>query len=106
MGAEPISIAGVTRQQLTLLAAEVSLTGKEWKKHPTVTGPDCILGMDFLRSGHFKDPEGFRWAFGIAAVEAEGIRHLNTFPGLSADPSAVRLLRVEEEQVPIATTTS
>uniref|UniRef100_A0A8U7MAH9 Uncharacterized protein n=1 Tax=Corvus moneduloides TaxID=1196302 RepID=A0A8U7MAH9_CORMO len=35
VGAEPISISGVTggSQQLTVLEAEVSLTGNEWQKH-------------------------------------------------------------------------
>ncbi|RMC18957.1 hypothetical protein DUI87_03556 [Hirundo rustica rustica] len=40
-----------------------------------------------------------------AAVETEDIRQLNTSPGLSDDSCAVGLLRVEEQQVPIATTT-
>lgn len=94
-------------QQLTLLEAEVSLTRKEWYKHPIATGPEapCILGIDYFRSGYFNDPKGLRWAFGIAAMETEGIRQLNTLPGLSEDPSAVELLRVKEQQVPIATTT-
>ena len=94
-------------QQLTLLEADVSLTGQEWKKHPIVAGPGapCILGIDFLQSGYFKDPKGLRWAFGIAAVEAEGIRQLNTLPGLTKNPSAVGLLKGEEKQVPIATLT-
>jgi len=41
-GAESISIYGVTggSQELSVLEAEVSLTGNEWEKHPTVTGPD------------------------------------------------------------------
>ncbi|RMC16997.1 hypothetical protein DUI87_06254 [Hirundo rustica rustica] len=43
--------------------------------------------------------------FGIAAVETEDIRQLSTLPGLSDDSCAVGLLRVEEQQVPIATTT-
>ncbi|GAB0209508.1 hypothetical protein GRJ2_003416500 [Grus japonensis] len=92
---------------LTLLEAEVSLTGNEWEKHPIVTGPEapCILGIDYLRKGYFKDPKGYRWAFGIAALEAEEIEPLSTLPGLSEDPSVVELLRVEEQQVPIATTT-
>ncbi|RMC19609.1 hypothetical protein DUI87_03168 [Hirundo rustica rustica] len=87
------------------MEADVSLTGNEWKRHPIVTGPEapCILGIDFLRNGYFKDPKGFRWAFGIAAVETEGVKQLNTLPGLSENPSAVGLLRVEEQQVPIAT---
>ncbi|XP_051655122.1 uncharacterized protein LOC127476333 [Manacus candei] len=109
VGAESISISGVTggSQQLTVLEAEVSLTGKEWHRHPIVTGPEapCILGIDYLRSGYFKDPKGLRWAFGIAAVETEEIRQLNTLPGLSEDPSAVGLLKVEEQLVPIATAT-
>ncbi|GAB0209761.1 hypothetical protein GRJ2_003441800 [Grus japonensis] len=72
-----------------------------------VTGPEapCILGIDYLRRGYFKDPKGYRWAFGIAALEVEEIEPLSTLPGLSEDPSAVGLLRVEEKQVPIATTT-
>ncbi|GAB0188949.1 hypothetical protein GRJ2_001360200 [Grus japonensis] len=102
-------IAAVRRgsQQLTLLEAEVSLTGNEWQKHPIVTGPEapCILGIDYLRKGYFKDPKGYRWAFGIAALEAEEIEPLSSLPGLSEEPSVVGLLRVEEQQVPIATTT-
>ncbi|RMC11269.1 hypothetical protein DUI87_11388 [Hirundo rustica rustica] len=109
VGTESISISGVTggSQQLTVLEAEVSLTGNGWQKHPIVTGPEapCILSIDYLRNGYFKDPKGYRWAFGIAAVETEDIRQLSTLPGLSDDSCAVRLLRVEEQQVPIATTT-
>ncbi|KAK4810764.1 hypothetical protein QYF61_007738 [Mycteria americana] len=109
IGAEPICICGVTggSQQLTVLEAEVSLTGNEWQKHPIVTGPEapCILGIDYLRRGYFKDPKGYRWAFGIAALETEEIKQLSALPGLSEDPSVVGLLRVEEQQVPIATTT-
>ncbi|GAB0209870.1 hypothetical protein GRJ2_003452700 [Grus japonensis] len=108
-GVEPICISGVTGgpQQLTLLEAEVSLTGNEWEKHPIVTGPEapCILGIDYLRRGYFKDPKGYWWAFGIAALEAEEIEPLSSLPGLLEDPSVVGLLRVEEQQVPIATTT-
>ncbi|RMC01643.1 hypothetical protein DUI87_21656 [Hirundo rustica rustica] len=109
VGTESISISGVTggSQQLTVLEAEVSLTRNEWQKHPIVTGPGapCILGIDYLRNGYFKDPKGYRWAFGIAAVETEDIRQLSTLPSLSDDSCAVGLLRVEEQQVPIATTT-
>ncbi|RMC04359.1 hypothetical protein DUI87_19178 [Hirundo rustica rustica] len=92
-------------QDFTLVEADVSLTGNEWKRHPIVTGPEapCILGIDFLRNGYFKDPKGFKWAFRIAAVETEGVKQLNTLPGLSENPSAVGLLKVEEQQVPIAT---
>ncbi|RMC11838.1 hypothetical protein DUI87_11964 [Hirundo rustica rustica] len=108
VGTEPISIAGVTggSQELTLLEAEVSLTEKEWQKHPVVTGPGAphILGIDFLRNGYCKTLRD-SWAFGMAAVEAEGIKKLNTLPGLSENPSAVGLLKVEEQRVPIATST-
>ncbi|GAB0206356.1 hypothetical protein GRJ2_003101200 [Grus japonensis] len=94
-------------QQLTLLEAEVSLTGNEREKAPIVTGPEapCILGIDCLQKGYFKDPKGYQWAFGIAALEAEETEPLSSLPGLSEDPSVVGLLRVEEQQVPIATTT-
>ncbi|RMC20714.1 hypothetical protein DUI87_01566 [Hirundo rustica rustica] len=107
VGAESVSIAGVTggSQDFTLVEADVSLTRKEWEKHPIVTSPEtpCILGIDYLRSGYFKDPKGLRWAFGIAAVVTEGIRQLNTLPGLSENPSALGLLKVQEQRVPIAT---
>ena len=90
-GVEPICISGVTggSQQLTLLEAEVSLTGKDWHKHPIVTGPDapCILGTDYLRRGYFKDPREYWWAFGIAALEE--VEQLSPLPGLSEDPSVV-----------------
>ncbi|RMC16066.1 hypothetical protein DUI87_08275 [Hirundo rustica rustica] len=107
VGKESVSIAEVTgsSQEFTLVEADVSLTRNEWKRHPIVTGPEapCILSIDFLRNEYFKDPKGFRWAFGIAAVKTEGVKQLNTLPGLSENPSAVGLLKVEEQQVPIAT---
>ena len=63
-GAESICISGVTggSQQLTVLEAEVSLTGKEWEKHPIVIGPEAphILGIDYFRRGYFKDPKGYQ----------------------------------------------
>ncbi|GAB0192593.1 hypothetical protein GRJ2_001724600 [Grus japonensis] len=106
-GAEPICISGVTggSQQLTLVEAEVSLTGNDWQKHPIVTGPEapCILGIDFLQRGR-KDPKGYQWAFGIAALEMGEIEQLSSLPSLLEDPSVVGLLRAEEQQVPIATT--
>ncbi|RMC09972.1 hypothetical protein DUI87_12762 [Hirundo rustica rustica] len=109
VGTESISISGVTgeSQQLTVLEAEVSLTGNGWQKHPIVTGPEapCILGIDYLRNGYFKDPKGYCWPFGIAAVETEDIRQLNTLHGLSHNSSAVGLLRVEEQHVAITAAT-
>jgi len=72
-GSESICTSGVTggSQKLTVLEAEVSLTGNEWQKHPIVTDPKalCILGIDYLRRGYFKDPKGYRWASGITALE-------------------------------------
>ncbi|TRZ14709.1 hypothetical protein HGM15179_012396 [Zosterops borbonicus] len=67
-------------QQLTLLEPEVSLTGKEWQKHLIMTGPEapCILDIGFLRNGYCKDHKGLRGAYGMAAVEAEGIKKLST----------------------------
>lgn len=80
----------------------MTLIGKEWKKQPILTGPEalCILGIDYLRSGYFKDPKGPCWAFGIAAVETEDIKQFNTLPSLSEDLSVVGHLRAEEQQVP------
>ncbi|RMC15655.1 hypothetical protein DUI87_07857 [Hirundo rustica rustica] len=63
----------------------------------------CPGTTAYLRSGYFKDLKGLRWAFGIVAVVTEGIRQLNTLPGLSENPSAVGLLKVQEQQVLIAT---
>jgi len=77
-GSESICILGLTggSQELSVLEAEVSLTGQEWQKHPFVSGPEapCILGIDYLRRGYFKDPKGYWWAFGIAALEIEEIK--------------------------------
>lgn len=62
VGTESICISGVTggSQQLTLSQAEISLSGNEWHKHPLVNGLEalCILGIDYLRRGYFKDPKG------------------------------------------------
>lgn len=82
-------------QQLTVLEAERSLTGKGWQKHPTVTGPKapCILGIDYLRRGYFRDPAGYWWAFGIAALAKEKIKQLSS---LLEEPCVVGLLKVKE----------
>jgi len=60
----------VRSQKLTILEAEVSLTGNEYQK-PTVTKPEvlCNHGIDYLRRGYFKDLKGYWWAFGIAVLE-------------------------------------
>ncbi|RMC00700.1 hypothetical protein DUI87_22727 [Hirundo rustica rustica] len=75
VGTESISIAGVTggSQELTLLEAEVSLTGKEWQKHPIVTGPGapCILGIDFLRNGYYKDSKGLSLIWPVRKPDGE-----------------------------------
>ena len=75
--------------------------------HPIVTGPEapCILGIDYLRKGYFKDPKGYQWAFGVTTVNTEKIKQLSTLPGLSEGPSVVGLLQIEVEQVPAATRT-
>ncbi|KAK4830383.1 LOW QUALITY PROTEIN: hypothetical protein QYF61_010610 [Mycteria americana] len=108
-GAESICISGVMGglQELSALEAEVSLTGNKWQKHAIVTGLEApfILGVDYLRRGYFKDPKGYWWAFGIAALSKEKIKQLSTLPGLLDDPSVVGLPRVKEQQVPIATMT-
>jgi len=108
-GVESISIYRVSggSRELSVLEAEVSLTGSEWEKHPIVTGPDapCILGIEYLKRGYFKDTRGYQWAFGIGAVETEDIKQLSTLPGLSEEPSIAAFLMVKEQQVPIATTT-
>ena len=63
LGTKSIYIHGVTgvSQELTVLEAEISLPGKNWQKHPVLTGPGapCILGTDYLRRGYFKDPKGY-----------------------------------------------
>ncbi|KAJ7415467.1 hypothetical protein BTVI_38049 [Pitangus sulphuratus] len=105
---ETISIFGVTGgfQELLVVKAEI-LNGDQWKKHPIVTGHEapCILDNDYLRREYFKDPKGYRCTFGVATVTEEKSKQLSALPGVSEDPSVVRLLRVENQQVPIATTT-
>ncbi|GAB0189131.1 hypothetical protein GRJ2_001378400 [Grus japonensis] len=107
-GVEPICISGVTggSQQLTLQETAVSLTGNDWEKHPFMMGPEapCILAIDYLQRGDFKDSKEYYWVFGIAALETKEIEPLSSLPGLLEDPSVVGLLRVKEQQVPIATT--
>lgn len=108
VGAERISVSGEREgdpNSWTVLEAEVSLTGNVWQKHPTVSGPEvlCISGIDCLRRGYFKDPEGYWWVFSTTALEAEEVKQLPALPGLSEDPSVVGLLKVRE-QVLVATT--
>ncbi|KAJ7415291.1 hypothetical protein WISP_78912 [Willisornis vidua] len=103
---ETVSISGVTKgsQDLSVVEAGMSLTGDQWEKHSIVTEPE-VLGMDYLKRGHFKDPKGYRWAFDVATVIEEKSKQLSTLLGLSEDPSAVGLLRVEDQEVPMATAT-
>lgn len=106
-GTESVHISGVTGgpQELSVLEAEISLTGKDWQKHPITTAPGapCILGIDYLRRGHFQDPKGYQCAFGIAAVDTDNIKQLSVLPGLSEDLTVVGFLCVKEQQVPIVT---
>ena len=69
-----------------------------------MTGPGapCILGIDYLRKGYFKDPKRYQWSFGIAAGDREGVKQLSVLPGLSEDLSVVGLLRVKKQQILIA----
>ncbi|KAK4830256.1 LOW QUALITY PROTEIN: hypothetical protein QYF61_009323 [Mycteria americana] len=106
-GAEPICISGVTggSQQLTALEAEVGLLGMSGK----APHRDWPIGS-VLPWHRLPDERVFRGlkkvlAFGIAALEREEIKQLSTLPSLLEDPSVVRLLKVEEQQVPTATTT-
>ncbi|KAJ7427591.1 hypothetical protein WISP_05744 [Willisornis vidua] len=86
------------------IITELSLTGDKWEY---VTGPEapCILGIDYFRTGYFKDPKGYRWAFGVGTVATEKFNQLSTLSGLSEDPSIVGFLQVKDQQVPVATTT-
>lgn len=57
----------------------------------------CVPQRDLIwGENSFKDTKGYQWVFGIAAVETEATKKLNTFPGLPENPSAVGLLKVEE----------
>ena len=64
-GAKSICISAVTggSQQLTILEAEISFTGNKWQKYPIVTDPEvpCILDIDYLRRGYFRDLKGYWW---------------------------------------------
>lgn len=86
-------------QDFTSVEANISPIGNEWKKHATVTSPKapCILHKDFLQSEYLKNPKGLRWAFKIAAIKTESFKQLNTLPGLSENPAAVRPLKGEEQ---------
>ncbi|GAB0205975.1 hypothetical protein GRJ2_003063100 [Grus japonensis] len=92
-------------QDVRQLKEDISYSPPVQTRISAVRKAPCILGIDYLRKGYFKDPKGYRWAFGIAALEVEEIEPLSSLPGLSEEPSVVGLLRVEEQQVPIATTT-
>jgi len=56
------------------------------EKQTIATNPEvpCILDIDYLRKGCFKDPKGYWLTFDIAALEMEDIRKLSTLPGLSS----------------------
>lgn len=61
----------------------------------TGQGAPCILGIDYLKRGHVKDPKGYQWAFGIAAVDTDSIRQLSVLSGLSEDLSVEGLLQIK-----------
>ena len=63
------------------------------------------MSLAYTSSGEgiSRTQKGYRWALGIAALEMEEMEQLYALPGLSKDPSVVGLLKVKEQQVPIAT---
>lgn len=106
-GVKPVYISGVTggSQQLSVLKAEVNLTGNEWQKYPIVTGLEapCILGIGYLKKGYFKDLKGYQRAFGIAALEEK--EQSIALSGLSKDPFVVGVLNAKDRQIATATAT-
>ena len=102
----PSGVMGESKE-LSLLGAEESLTGKEWQKHPIVTGPEAprLLGIDHLQRGQFKDPKGYRWALCRATLSIEKIKELFVVPGPSANPSVLGMLQVKEQRESFATMT-
>lgn len=68
VGTEPVSAAGVTGGLSSLLCWKLRWPwlGRNGINNLILTGPEapCILGIAFLRSGHFKDPKGLFWALG------------------------------------------
>ncbi|RMC21742.1 hypothetical protein DUI87_02611 [Hirundo rustica rustica] len=89
----------------TYTSKEVRSFLQQWGVQHKTGIPYSPTDIDFLRNGYYKDAKGFRWAFGIAAVEAQGIKKLNSLPGLLEITSAAGLLKVEEQRVPVATST-
>jgi len=65
-------------------------------------GLNAYLVSITSEGGISKAPKGDQWAFGIAALDP-AIKQLSVLPGLSEDVSVVGLLRVTEQQIPIAT---
>ncbi|KAK4807131.1 hypothetical protein QYF61_018472 [Mycteria americana] len=86
-------------QQLSVLDAEVSLTGNKWQKHSIVTGlkGPCILGTDYLRRGYFRDPKEYQWVFGVAAVDTEKITEEDTDRTFDTVPHNILLSKLERE---------
>ena len=84
--------------KIGLLRIELFPRQERSKKNAGPEAP-CNLGIDFPMRWYFKDPKGYRWAFGTAALETEDIKVLYTLPGLSQGPSVVGLLKVEEQQL-------
>lgn len=98
-GAEAPCIFGVTEgsQEIIVLVTEESLIRNKGQKLPIMIGQRLHASLVYLlRSHYFRDPKGHQWDFGIAALEMEDIKQLSTLLLLSEDPSAVRLLRVEQ----------
>lgn len=88
----------------TILEAEVILTGSEGQKHSIVTGLEapCILGIDHLGRGYFRNAKRHLWALGELLWRQKKLRQLNSLLGLSEDSSAVGQLRIEEQQIRMA----
>lgn len=83
----------------------MSSTGNKCQKHPVLTDLEapCILVTDYLRIQYYKDPKGYWWTVGVANGDIEEIKQLSTLSSLLENISVVGFMRVEEQQVPIAT---
>ncbi|RMC20310.1 hypothetical protein DUI87_01157 [Hirundo rustica rustica] len=116
MQAQVSAVAKELRERMEEVTEEIREVREEMRRNSSHVAPVRVTGPRVraqqpqleregtpheLTCGSFCVTMGKTWE----AVEAEGIKKLNSLPGLSENPSAVGLLKVEEQRVPVATST-